>query len=40
MDEAVYYTTNERNVLQAIEGMGLPKNYRAVIPGKHPKSTV
>ncbi|MDR0377302.1 MAG: hypothetical protein LBH70_05860, partial [Spirochaetaceae bacterium] len=32
------YTTDERNALQAMEGMGLPKSYSAVILGKHPSS--
>jgi hypothetical protein len=30
-----HYTTNERNALQAMEGMRLPKSYSAVILGKH-----
>jgi IS30 family transposase len=30
-----HYTTDERNALQAMEGMGLPKSYSAVILGKH-----
>jgi IS30 family transposase len=30
-----HYTTDERNALQAMEGMGLPKCYEAVILGKH-----
>jgi IS30 family transposase len=29
------YNADERNALQAMEGMGLPKNYEAVILGKH-----
>ncbi|MDR1232035.1 MAG: IS30 family transposase, partial [Spirochaetaceae bacterium] len=33
-----HYTTEERNALQAMEGMGLPKSCAAAIPGKHPSS--
>ena len=33
-----HYNTDERNALQAMEGMGLPKNYMAVIAGKHQSS--
>jgi IS30 family transposase len=29
---------DERNALQAMEGMGLPKSYSAAILGKHPSS--
>jgi IS30 family transposase len=29
---------DKRNALQAMEGMGLPKSYSAVILGKHPSS--
>jgi IS30 family transposase len=32
------YTLDERNALQAMEGMALPTSYRAVILGKHPSS--
>jgi IS30 family transposase len=32
------YTLDERNALQAMEGMGLPICYRAVILGKHQSS--
>jgi IS30 family transposase len=31
-------TTDERNALQAMEGMRLPKSCAAVILGKHPGS--
>jgi IS30 family transposase len=31
-----HYTTDKRNALQAMEGMGLPKCCQAVILGKHP----
>jgi hypothetical protein len=31
-----HYNTDERNALQAMEGMGLPKSDMAAIPGKHP----
>jgi IS30 family transposase len=30
-----HYTMDERNALQAMEGMALPKSYTAVILGKH-----
>ena len=33
-----HYNTDERNALQAMAGMGLPKNYMAVIVGKHQSS--
>jgi IS30 family transposase len=33
-----YYTRDERNALQAMEDMGLPKCYEAVILGKRPGS--
>jgi IS30 family transposase len=33
-----HYTRGERDALQAMEGMGLPKCYEAVILGKHPSS--
>jgi IS30 family transposase len=33
-----HYNTDERNALQAMAGMGLPKNYMAVILGRHPSS--
>jgi IS30 family transposase len=33
-----HYNTDERNALQAMEGMGLPKSYSAVILGKHVSS--
>jgi IS30 family transposase len=33
-----HYNRDERNALQAMEGMGLPKYYEAVILGKHPSS--
>jgi IS30 family transposase len=32
------YNTDERNALQAMEGMGLPKCCMSVILGKHPSS--
>jgi hypothetical protein len=34
-----HYTRDERNALQAMEGMGLPKCYEAVILGKHPAAS-
>ena len=33
-----HYNTDERNALQAMEGMGLPKSFMAVILGKHQSS--
>jgi IS30 family transposase len=33
-----HYTMDERNALQAMEGMALPKCYSTVILGKHPSS--
>jgi IS30 family transposase len=33
-----HYTTDERNALQAMEGMGLPKSCMSVILGKHRSS--
>ncbi|MHB9296076.1 hypothetical protein PilKf_01830 [Pillotina sp. SPG140] len=30
-----HYNTDERNALQAMGGMNLPKTYQAVILGKH-----
>jgi IS30 family transposase len=30
-----HYNTDERNALQAMEDMALPKSFMAVIPGKH-----
>jgi IS30 family transposase len=33
-----HYNTDERNALQAMEGMALPKCYMSVIVGKHPSS--
>jgi hypothetical protein len=30
-----HYNTDERNALQAMAGMRLPKCYMSVIPGKH-----
>jgi IS30 family transposase len=33
-----HYTTDERNALQAMEGMGLPKSFMSVILGKHHSS--
>jgi IS30 family transposase len=33
-----HYNTDERNALQAMAGMGLPKNYMAVILGRHQSS--
>jgi hypothetical protein len=33
-----HYNTDERNTLQVMEGMGLPKSDMAVIPDKRPGS--
>jgi IS30 family transposase len=33
-----HYTTDERNALQAMEGMRLPKSFMSVILGKHHSS--
>jgi IS30 family transposase len=33
-----HYTTDERNALPAMEGMGLPKSFMSVILGKHHSS--
>jgi IS30 family transposase len=33
-----HYNTDERNALQAMEGMGLPKSGMAVVLGKHRSS--
>ena len=33
-----HYNTDERNALQAMDGMGLPKTSMAVIRGKHQSS--